>query len=196
MECSHSNISNKVVVKEIFGMSFKEATSVCSDCGAYLRDAEYEKRYMIWLETIYKQRRDKFQAQCHFPRNMIECAEAFLQDHPGISTTVFFRALVTIYFNVVDRDEKISTQLESILDTEIYESYLTDKDRKKVTIQFKPKMMIELMAVAEFLDSSISSIVEEVIIKFMTMITSQDERLKKFWESKISSYLEMFLKAA
>lgn len=196
MECSHNKISNKKVKKEIFDMTFEAKTSVCNDCGAYLRDGEYEKKYMHWLEGIYKERRDKFQTQCHFSKNLIKCAEAYLEEYPGISPTVFFRALVTIYFNVVDRDEKKSSQLESILDAEIYESFIHDKDRKKVTIQFKPKMMIELLAIAEFLEMSTSSIVEEVVVKFITMITSHDEKLRNFWESEIRGYLDMFLKAA
>ena len=96
----------------------------------------------------------------------------------------------------MDRDEKKSSQLESILDAEIYESFIHDKDRKKVTIQFKPKMMIELLAIAEFLEVSNSSIVEEVVVKFMTMITSHDEKLRNFWENEIRGYLDMFLKDA
>ena len=196
MECSHKSISNKKVKKEIFDMVFEAKTSVCKDCSAHLRNSEYEKKYMHWLEGIYKDRRDKFQTQCHFSKNLIKCAEAYLEEYPGISPTVFFRALVTIYFNVVDRDEKKSAQFESTLNTEIYQSFVHDKNRKKVTIQFKPKMMIELLAISEFLDESTSSIVEEVVVKSMTIITSHDEKLKNFWENEIRGYLDMFLKAA
>lgn len=196
MECSHNNISKKKVKKEIFDMIFEAKTSVCNDCGAHLRDSEYQKKYMHWLERIYKERRDKFQTQCHFSKNLIKCAEKYLKEYPGILPTVFFRVLITIYFNVIDRDEKISSQFESILDTEIYESFIQDKDTKKVTIQFKPKMMIELLAIAESLEVSTSSIAQEVIVKFMTMITSHDEKLRKFWENEIRNYLDMFLKAA
>lgn len=196
MECSHKNVSNKKVHKEIFDLVFETTTSVCNDCGAFLRNKDYEKKYMHWLESIYKDRRDKFQTQCHFSKNIIKCAEAYLEDYPGISPTVFFRALAIIYFNVVDRDEKKSNQLESILDKEILDSFVSDKDKKKVTIQFKPKMMIEIMAVSEFLDSSPSSIVEEVVVKLMTVITSHDLKLREFWENEIRGYLDMFLKAA
>ena len=40
MECSHKNISNKKVKKEIFDMVFEAKTSVCDDCEAYLRDGK------------------------------------------------------------------------------------------------------------------------------------------------------------
>lgn len=196
MECSHKNVSNKKIKKEIFDMVFETTTKVCYDCGAFLRNENYEKKYMHWLEETYKDRRDKFQAQCHFSKNIIKCAESYLEDYPGISPTVFFRALAIIYFNVIDRDEKKSNLLQSILDKEILESFINDKDKKKVTIQFKPNMMIEIVAVAEFLDSSPSSIVEEVVIKLMTIITSHDQKLKEFWEKEIRNYLDMFLKAA
>jgi hypothetical protein len=196
MSCSHKNISNKKVKKEIFDLVFETSTSVCSDCGAFLRNEDYEKKYMLWLESIYKDRRDKFQTQCHFSKNLIKCAEVFLQDYPGISPTVFFRALAIIYFDIVDRNEKKSHQLEALLDKKILDSFVSDKDKKKVTIQFKPKMMIEILAISEFLEASPSSIVEEVVIKLMTAITSRDQKLREFWENEIRGYLDMFLKAA
>jgi len=196
MECRHKNVSSKKVKKEIFDMTFEAKTSICNKCGAYLRDSEYEKKYMHWLEEIYKERRDKFQAQCHFSKNLIKCAELYLVDYPGILPTVFFRALATIYFNVIDINENKSAQLESLLNPEILDSFTNDKNKKKVTIQFKPKMMIELMAISEFLEMSSSAVVEEVVIKLMTMITSHDQKLKEFWENEIRGYLDMFLKAA
>jgi hypothetical protein len=73
---------------------------------------------------------------------------------------------------------------------------LSDKEKKKVTIQFKPKMMVELITISEFLKVSPSSIVEEVVVKLMTVITSHDLKLREFWENEIRSYLDMFLKAA
>lgn len=196
MECAHKKFTNKKVKKEVFDLVFETTTRVCKDCQAYLRNDEYEKKYMHWLEGVYKDRRDKFQTQCHFSKNLIKCAETFLEEYPGISPTVFFRALTTIYFNIVDRDENKSSQLESLLDLEVLNSFVSDKDKKKVTIQFKPKMMIDLMAIAEFLEMSPSAVVEEVVIKLMTMITSQDQKLKAFWENEIRGYLDMFLKAA
>lgn len=196
MECSHKNFSNRKVKKNIFDMTFETRTLVCNDCGAHLRDNQYEKKYMLWLEKIYKGRRDKFQIQCHFSKNLMKCAEIYLEEYPGVSSTVFFRALVTIYFTVIDRDEKKSAKFESLLDSKIFDSFSNDKNRKKVTIQFKPSMMIDICAVSELLELSSSSIIEDVVIKLMTMITSQNQKLREFWEKEIREYLEFFLKAA
>lgn len=177
-------------------MTFETKTSVCNDCGAYLRNNDYERKYMQWLETIYKNKRDKFQTQCHFSKNLINCTEIYLKEYPGILPTVFIRALVTIYFSVIDIDEKKSAQLESLLDSEIFDSFNDGGERKKINIQFKPKMMIDLIAISEFLEMSPSAIVEEVVVKLMTVITSQDQKLREFWKNEIRRYLDMFLKAA
>ena len=104
--------------------------------------------------------------------------------------------MVTIFLNVIDADEEKSSQLESLMDSEIYESFVSDKDRKKINIQFKPIMMLDLIAISEVIDLKPAAIVEDVVIRLMTMITSQDERLRSFWESEIKNYLDMFLKAA
>ena len=196
MECLHKNVSHKKIKKEIFDMVFETTTSVCNDCGAFLRNENFEKKYMHWLESIYKNRRDKFQTQCHFSKSLIKCAETYLENYPGISPTVFFRALAIIYYDVIDKNEKKSNQLEIILDREILSSFVDEKNKKKVTIQFKPKMMIEIMAISDFLESSPTSIVEEVVIKLMTVITSHDHKLREFWENEIRGYLDMCLKAA
>ena len=196
MECSHINISIRRVKKEIFDSTFIAKTSVCNDCGAYLRDDEYEKKYMRWLGNIYAERRDKFQVQCHFSKNLIRCLDKCLEEYPGISTSVFMRALVTVYFGVIDRNRKKSSKLDDLLDPLVLDSFVSDRSRKKVSIQFKPKMMIDLLAISEFLKMSTSEVVERVIIKLMVVITSQDQKVRKFWESEIRSYLEMFLKAA
>ena len=196
MDCSHKKFSNKKVSKKIFGLSFQTKTSVCKDCGAYLQNDEFERKYLHWLEGIYKNRRDKFQTQCHFSKNLIKCAESYLKNYPGISSTVFMRALVTIYLNIIDMDEKKSAQLESLLDSEIYDSFHNDNNRKKVNIQFKPNMMIDLIAISEVIEMRPAIIVEDIVIKLMTAITSQDQKLRSFWKSEIKSFLDMFLKAA
>lgn len=103
MECSHDNTSSKKVKKEILDMTFESKTSVCNNCGAYLRDSEYEKKYMQWLGGLYKERRDNFQTQCYFSKNLIKCAEAYLKEYPGVSTTVIFRALVVSHLSVGQR---------------------------------------------------------------------------------------------
>ena len=196
MECSHKNIVNKTIEKEIFDLKFKHKAKVCKDCNAYLRGPEFEKSYMNWLEEVYKEKRSKFQVQCHFPQNLLKCAENFLENYPGISSTVLMRFLVTIYLDVIDGNEKLSQTFEKIMDQEILNSFTNDKDKKKVNIQFKPGMMVELVAIGELLDVSLSSIVENSVLKMMTAITSHDKKLRSFWEKEIKGYLEIFLKSA
>ncbi len=196
MECTHKKFAKETIEKEIFDLKFRHKTDVCKDCGAYLRGKEFEKDYMHWLKRIYKKRRDKFQVQCSFSNNLLKCADSFLEDYPGISHTVLMRLLVTVYVNVVDVNEKLASKFDSLLDSEIYDSFLNDKDKKKINIQFKPKMMLDLVAISEVTDMRPYQIAEQGALKMMSAITSQDKKLKEFWEKEIRSYLEIFLKAA
>ena len=183
-------------LKKIFDLHYRAESIVCNNCGAFLRGREYEEKYNCWLEETYKGHRDKFQIECHFSKDIIECMKKYLADHPGTSLNAFTKALVVIYFNVVDRDEKKSIQLESLLEQEILKSLTNDGDKRKLNIQFAPKMMIELIAIAESLDVGPSVIVEEVVMKLMTAFVSQDPRLREFWGSEIHGKLDMILKAA
>ena len=196
MECSHKRSAIQTVEMEVLDNTFKCKTKVCKSCGAFLRGNEFEREYMIWLEKIYKGSRDKFQVQCHFSNNLLKCANKYLESYPGISSTVLMRSLVTIYLTIVDNNEKLSTTFEKLMDLEVYNSFMNNKNKKRVNIQFKPKMIVELISIADLLEITKSAIVEISIVKMMTAITSQDKKLRDFWEKEIKSYLEVFLKAA
>lgn len=196
MDCLHENIENKIVEKSILGETFRCETLFCSDCGSYLRDQSYESKYMAWLEAMYKNDRNKFQIQCHLSNNLFQCAEKFLTDYPSVSSTFFFKALVVVFLNHIDIDEKLSGQLNRLMDGSIFTSFLEDPDKKRVNIQFKPKMIIELSAISQMVNLKSSQIVESSVVKMMTALTSQDERLRAFWESEIMRFVDPMLRAA
>ena len=196
MDCVHENTANKMIEKNVLGDSFKCETLICADCGAYLRDKSYDAYYMAWLENLYKNDRNKFQIQCHFSSRLIQCAEQFLVDYPSVSLTFFFKALVVVFLDHIDVDEKRAARLNHLMGIEILTSFSEDKDKKRVNIQFKPKMLIEISAMAKMISLKPAQIVESGVVKMMTTLTSQDERLKAFWESEIMRYVDSMLKAA
>lgn len=195
VECLHINVATKKVIKEIFDLHFNVETIVCNNCGAFLRGNEYEEKYNYWLEESYKGNKDKFQIECHFSNDIFECMKKYLVNYPGTSLATFIKALVVIYLNVLDRDEKKSIQLESLLEREILKSLTNDQDKRRFTIQFKPKLMVELIAAAEALDVGISVLVEEVVVKLLDLFTSRYPKSREFWDSEIHGSLDMILKA-
>lgn len=196
MECLHKNFKEKIIEKKFLDLSFEYKTKVCSDCGAYLRGNEFERSYKTWLEEVYKNKRDKFQVQCHFSNNLIKCANNYLEDYPGVPITVFMRTLATIYLNIIDTNEGLASKFNSLMDSEILNSFASDADRKRINIQFKPNMMLDIIAISEVVDLKPSQIIENCILKMITAITSHDQKLKNFWETEIRNYLDVFLKGA
>lgn len=196
MDCSHKKSSKKRVKKEIVEETFIAQTQVCDQCGAFLHDDEYEIKYMRWISKLYGQKRSKFQTQHHFSKNLVKCAEEYLKRYPTIPISVFMRALVIVYFEIIDKDVRKSSQLEQMQDETVLNSFLKDKNKIKVNIQFKPQFMIELIDIAELINQTPSALVGDIIIKLMTIITSEDQKLRQFWENEIRMYLDMFLKVA
>ena len=196
MDCTHENTTKKPVKKEILGSIFECETLVCTNCGAYLRDASYDASYMSWLENIYKTDRNKFQIQCHLSNKLIQCAERFLTNYPSVSLTFFFKSLVVVYLVHVDGNEKLATQLDEMMDKQILNTFRDDAENKRVNIQFKPKMIIELAAISKMTSLKPAQIVESCVVKLMTTLTSQDDQLKGFWETEIMRYVDSMLKAA
>ncbi len=196
MDCVHENTTKKLVKKEILGSTFECETMVCTDCGSYLRDASYDTSYMAWLENIYKNDRNKFQIQCHLSSKLIQCAEQFLANYPSVSLTFFFKSLVVVFLDHIDGNEKLSTQLDEMMDKQILNTFRNDTENKRVNIQFKPKMIIELATISKMVSLKPSQIVESCVVKLMTTLTSQDAQLKAFWETEIMRYVDSMLKAA
>ncbi|MEZ4744365.1 MAG: hypothetical protein R3B45_18255 [Bdellovibrionota bacterium] len=196
MECSHKNFKEKLVEKKFLDLTFKHKAKVCSDCGAYLRGNDFERSYKTWLEEVYKNKRDKFQVQCHFSNNLIKCADNYLEDYPGVPITVFIRTLASIYLNIIDTNERLASKFNKLMDAEILNSFANDADRKRINIQFKPNMMLDIIAISEVVDLKAYQIIEDCILKMMTAITSHDQKLKNFWEAEIRSYIDVFLKGA
>jgi hypothetical protein len=52
------------------------------------------------------------------------------------------------------------------------------------------------MSVAESFNIDVSSIVEEIVTKFMVIYSSTQTEAKEFWRKDISNYLEMLLLAS
>lgn len=196
MTCPHLHTSTKRVKRSFLELTFSHETLVCDDCGAYLRGEEYEKAYGKWLEEMYKAKRSKFQIQCHFSDHFITCAESYLEDHPGVSMTEFLRILATSYLNIIDIDEVRSARFDAILDRDVLESLQESPERTRFSIQFKPAMMADIVAISEVLGMRMSHVVEESVLKTMTAIVSQDPQMADFWEREVRGVVEMLLKSA
>ncbi|MBT3984562.1 MAG: hypothetical protein HOE90_24610 [Bacteriovoracaceae bacterium] len=196
MDCNHKNFSKEDAELDFLGMKFNHNTLVCNDCGAYLRGKDFESAYMEWLNERYHQKRDKFQVQCHLSKNLTMCLDKFIEDYPGVTQAALMRALVTVYINHIDINTDLVSRFNSLMNKDILSSFNSDDDRKKVNIQFKPKMMVQLISISELVLQRPSQICETSIIKMMACFTSQDENLKTFWNQEIQGYIDTILKAA
>jgi len=194
--CLHSNLSLKEVEKKLFDLSFITESLVCNKCGAILRGKEFEEKYNFWLEELYKDSPEKFQIVCRFSRVVIESATKILSAFPGTTIDALVKAIVVTYFNVLDRDNEKSIQFNFLLEADNLKLFVIDEDAVNVSIHFKPKLMIELISVSESFNIGVSSIVEEIVTKFMAMYSSSQTESKEFWRKDISNYLEMLLLAS
>jgi hypothetical protein len=196
MNCQHENIEQKFVEKEFAGEKFRRKTSVCKNCGAFLRDKEYELAFLGWLQDVYKKDRNKFQVQCHLDTGLVTVADKFLAEYPGVSQSHLFRSLVVVYLDHIDSDVQLSATFDSLIDFKILDSFTRKLEKKRVNIQFKPKMLVELEAMADAVDGRPAVLVEAAVVKMMSAITSQNSALKDFWEAEVMKYLDPILKAA
>lgn len=196
MTANQKKAPKKVVAKEFLGEVFRHETLECAETGAYLHGPEFEAAYRDWLNELYKSKRAKFQIQCHFGDSLMRCADSYLVQHPGVATTVFFRILATSYITIIDGDEKLSERFDGLLDANVYDSFVDSDGRTRVSIQFKPAMMVDIVATSEVLEMKMSQIVEESILKMMTAIVSQEPEMRAFWRDKVSAMIDVMLKSA
>ena len=196
MDCQHEKIEKQIVEKKFAGESFTHEAPVCTICGAFLRDKDHEVAFLDWVEGVYKRDRNKFQIQCHLDVGLLSVADKFLGEYPGVTHAHLFRGLVVIYLNHIDSDARLAEQFGALLDASVLDSFTRKHEKKRVNIQFKPKMLLELEAMAEATECRPAQLVESSVVKMMSAITSQNSPLKEFWESEIMKYLAPILKAA
>lgn len=196
MDCQHEKIETQIVEKKIAGESFTHDAAVCTICGAFLRDKDYEVAFLDWAEGVYKRDRNKFQIQCYFDVELLSVADKLLREYPGVSHSYFFRSLVVVFLDHIDSDARLAAQFDALLDASVLDSFTQKPEKKLINIQFEPKMLLELEAVAVAIECRPSRLVESSVVKMMSAITSQNAALKEFWELEILKYLDPILKAA
>ncbi len=196
VDCQHEKIEKQVVEKKFAGESFTHDAAVCTICGAFLRDKDYEVAFLDWVEGVYKRDRSKFQVQCHLNVGLLSVAEKFLGEYPGVTHAHLFRGLVVIYLNHIDSDARLAEQFAALLDASVLDSFTRKCQKKRVNIQFKPKMLLELEAMADVIKCRPAQLVESSVVKMMSAITSQNAPLKALCEREIMKYLAPILKAA
>jgi hypothetical protein len=177
-DCEHGSFSRKEISEKFLDLTFKYKTQVCHDCGAYLYNKNYEKARSAWLKEIYQKNRSRFQIQAFFSQNLLDCANEYLLEHPGVSETDLLRILTTFYIDIIIMDQRLSKKFDSLLDLEVNTSLSRTGPGIRKGIQFKPRIMMDILAFNEAFDFKTSFIVEKSVEKMMTALTSQNDQVR------------------
>lgn len=197
LDCIHSNLKRQEVAQQYFGLDFVITTDVCQDCGAVLRDEATERNFRNWLNQIAQSHRDKFTLQPFFSPNAVNCLENLLNNFPGAHISVLIRAMVSVYINNVLTDPERTQTVESIVDSEIFSSFVDDgTPMKRHSINFKPIALLDIVTWAEILEMAPAKFVQEATLRILALSYDSNPGLKSYWDQHIFPKLRMIINAA
>lgn len=193
--CEHENTSVKtherIFEKEIF--SYKAET--CKDCSAVLWDATLEKKYGIWMNLLYKEKRHIFQIQYSISSHEQSCISKLLERFPNVEESLLIRALIIVYIEMVENEQEILERLESYLSSSDYVK-LVDADKIAKKLQFSPIGFQKIVSYSKLFDMKYSKIVEEVLSRMILLSIKEDDLMKDFWENVILKDIQRIVMAA
>lgn len=194
-ECEHTKSTKEKQTKEFQGEKFHFEAPTCCDCGSVLWNSEVEKRYNLWLEKLQSKKRHLFQVQYFLTDEALSCIQKLNERFSGVDDSLLIRAMVMIYLDIVEENEKIMKKVEKYLDTPDYH-HLTGGKKRAKKLQFKPSGMKDILALAEMFKVRPNKIIEEAIYRVLVVSIKEDVVMRDYWEKVVLRNIEIILKAA
>lgn len=194
-ECGHTKSTKEKQLKEFQGEKFHFEAQTCNECGAVLWNNEIEKKYNLWLEKLQSKKRHLFQVQYFLTEEAISCIQKLNERFPGVDDSLLIRAMVMVYLDIVEDNEKIMKIVDKYIDTPDYHR-LTDGKKKAKKLQFKPNGIKDVLALADMFKVKPNKIIEEAVYRVLMVSIKEDSVMRDFWEKVVLKNIETILKAA
>ncbi|MBF0361865.1 MAG: hypothetical protein HQK49_12680 [Oligoflexia bacterium] len=190
--CNHDKHSKKEIVKEVLKCKFKFKTMVCNECGHYLWDKEVEQKFNLWLEKLYKNKREKFQVQIPLSENLRKCLNKLRRNYPSVTDTDLVRAIIITYLDHLSTNKKLMKMINENITEEIINSF-AEPPFSSMKVQFRPKYTIKYLELANMIGSTQAKVMQDAVKKLMAFFVATDNELKDFWNTEIKKYIDMLV---
>lgn len=195
-ECGHNKSVKEKHTKEFQSEKFHYEALTCADCGAVLWNNEIEKKYNLWLEKLQSKKRHLFQIQYSLTEEAIICIQKLNERFPGVDDSLLIRAMIMVYLDIVEDNQKIMKVVEKYMDTPDYLQLTSGKKKAKKKLQFRPNGLKDILALADMFKIKPNKIVEDAIYRVLLVSIKEDPMMKDFWEKVVLRNIETILKAA
>ncbi len=195
MNCNHNNTERRMVEQDYFGSMFVAEMEVCRDCGAQLWTKESEQKFKEWISNLKTSDPDKFSVQFSLSRQAKDCFEEFLKKFPGVPASAVVRAMTSVFLGFMTIIPEFDAVSEEVAAGKVYGSFI-DGDRVPMKARFNPVGLIDINAWSQILDMKHGKVVEEAVLRILSLHIESDPKLKEFWEQKVLPQIELIIKAA
>jgi hypothetical protein len=190
--CEHKNFNEQTFEKEVAGHKFSAKTQVCKDCGAQLWDEALAAKFNAWLKTV-----NKVRVQFKMSSRAEDCLEKFVEKFPGSNKTIFVRAFITVYMQVLSQHGTQANDIfNSIFDSRYYKSFAEDESNRLFPTDVKPILFIDIQSWGKLFELKPNEFASEAFHLMMAMHISEDIELKEFWTKNILPQIENIVRVA
>jgi hypothetical protein len=195
INCEHTKVSKKNIIKDYLGEKFEIRTPVCSTCNAELWDKDTQKAFSTWLTKLDRKKRDRFIIQFTLTENTLQCLDRLIGEFPGSDRAKVLRAMTMFFTERVAPRQEWSDLIEKIVDRGVYKKLITGK-REVVKVHFTPFAMLDIESWAKLAEIKPREFAESAATRIFAFYIENDPVMHKFWEENIRPELSLILKAA
>jgi len=187
--CEHEKTEQQMLTRSYLGETFTYLGEVCKNCDSSLWRDKNEEDFKQWLNELHTNKRHLFQIQYLISENQKKCLEKLNETFFGVDESALVRAITVVYLKFVAQFDG------NYEESEVYNSLKGNRTIHK-KVQFRPAGMQDIVSIKEMLNVKSSFVVEESLLRILTLSIETDEKMKDYWRSVVFQELETILKAA
>ena len=135
--------------------------------GALLWNNEIEQKYNEWLLEIFSKNKEVFTIQkISIPPVVMEVINGIIKSNPGCDRSSVIRAMVRVYLDRVDSNEKLRHKIEEFYNQPEFKAEIAETfGVETVKVRFMPKGYIDIKAYAELYDLKPKEVIENILYR-------------------------------
>lgn len=191
-DCAHNSTNEATINRELSGHVFSARTLVCNNCGSELWNEKINLDFYKWVNEIGVKPRIQFKMS-HLAE---QCLEQMLVKFPGANKTIFVRAMIAVYLDLLRKGPQVNDIFNQIFDSEFYHHFENDQTTKMFQTDVRAFFFFDIQSWGKSFNLKPNEMAYEAFHLMMALHVSEDSELKDFWSRIVLPQIETIIKAA
>ncbi len=195
-DCEHIKTSLKKNSEEFLGHKFSFKAETCDICEAVLWDDVVNKKFQIWINSLYKKHADLFVVQPRFTKQTLDSLDQEINSLAfSVNRAVVLRAMSYVYIDDICTLPDVAEHAAGISVRPAYE-YFDTGPKRPVKVRVRPHHYLDLLTWSKLTGLSPARIIEKSTMSMLALIKEQTDENESYQAGKIREMMRSILRAA